>query len=250
MTSRPIIVLTLFFAICGPLHADEMVTDRPDATESSSVVRPGFLQVESGWTFTDTGETRRHEVPNTLLRIGAVDRLEMRLGWGGYIEDSSSDGASGASDGELGAKVYLCEERGAWPEAALLVGVSLPWGAGDVTSDEFDPAFRFAMSHTLTENLSLGYNLGVEWATEDDSTLSSFIYTVSLGAGLTDRVGAYIELFGAVGLSASGPSHTLDGGFTYLLAENLQLDTSGGVGLNSKADDWFVGAGVSYRFPY
>jgi hypothetical protein len=66
---------------------------------------------------------------------------------------------------------------------------------------------------------------------------------------LTERIGAYVEFFGDVGMSASGEAHSFDGGFTYLLRENLQLDLFAGVGLSDDADDWFAGTGVSFRFP-
>lgn len=229
--------------------AEELVTDRPDATESSSVIPPGYLQAEVGWLMTDAESTEIHELPQTLIRIGVMDRVELRLGWSGYIESDASGAGDGAGDGDLGTKLYLAEENGALPEAALLASVSLPWGDSDVSSDEVDPGFRFSFSHTLSDRLSLGYNLGVEWGTESDSTLSSFVYTTALGIGLSDSLGAYFEVFGDVGLSAAGVAHSLDGGLTYLLRENLQLDLLAGVGLSNDADDWFAGAGVSYRFP-
>lgn len=236
--------------LCGfwamAASAKEMVTDRPDATESSSVVKPGYVQAELGWIFTDRGGGTNTEFPQTLIRVGVVHRVELRLGWSGY---TASDAADGAGDGELGVKVYLAEEQGLFPETALLAALSIPWGDGEISSHAVDPSFRFAFSHTLSERFSLGYNLGAEWTTENDSTLSSFVYTTALGIGLTDSWGAFIELFGDVGLSAPTTAHSFDGGITYLLRENLQLDVMVGVGLSEDAEDWFAGTGVSYRFP-
>jgi len=238
------------FAGCwvGGAQAEEMVTDRPDATESSSVIQPGYIQAELGWLYTK-GEEKSHEVPQTLLRIGVVDRVELRLGWAGYKNETSSGGADGVGDFEVGVKIFLAEEQGLRPEIALMGGVSVPSWDDDVASDEVDPGFRFAFSHTLSDTFSLGYNLGAEWATEDGDTLSSFIYTVAVGAGLSNRIGAYAEFFGDIGMSASGVVHSFDGGFTYLLRENLQLDAFAGVGLSDDADDWFAGTGLSFRFP-
>ena len=42
--------------------------------------------------------------------------------------------------------------------------------------------------------------------------------------------------------------HYLDGGVTYLINMNLQLDARIGLGLNDDAAEFFVGAGVSYRY--
>ena len=39
-----------------------------------------------------------------------------------------------------------------------------------------------------------------------------------------------------------------DGGFTYLVTNNFQLDIRVGVGLNKHADDYFTGAGFAVRY--
>lgn len=66
-----------------------------------------------------------------------------------------------------------------------------------------------------------------------------------LGIGINGRSAAFIEFFGDFALSDHGsPSHSIDGGFTFLLTETLQLDLAGGVGLSDAAADWFVGAGI------
>jgi hypothetical protein len=52
-------------------------------------------------------------------------------------------------------------------------------------------------------------------------------------------------------MSANGnPAHSFDTGLTYQARNNLQLDASSGVGLSDDADDWFVGAGISFAFPF
>ena len=43
--------------------------------------------------------------------------------------------------------------------------------------------------------------------------------------------------------------HLLDAGATFLMIPNVQLDASGGIGLNSAAEDWFAGVGLSVRVP-
>ena len=246
----------------SPARAQDLVTDRPDQTESSVTVPAGHWQLEAGWTFThdeeDGLQVESHEAPGTLLRVGIAERWELRFGWSGWVHEDVQSGSlrqesEGVGDAEVGAKVYLREQRGGSPEIALLFSTSVPLGDGDLTSDEFDPAFRFSLSHTFNERLSLGYNLGVNWATSggaDSSTLSRGIYTVALGLAIDDRTGAFVELFGDVALSDRGsPSHSIDGGFTFLLTETLQLDLAGGLGLSDVAPDWFVGAGVSFRLP-
>jgi hypothetical protein len=227
-------------------------------------VPSGHWQLETGWTFArDQGggtSTESHELPGTLLRVGVARAWELRFGWSGLIREEIGAGgrsatSEGTGDGELGAKVYLRGERGAAPEMALLFGTSVPIGEDDRSSERFDPSLRLSLAHTLTDRLSLGYNLGLEWETSTPApgerhTLSRALYTLALGIGLTERTGAFVELFGDLGGSAGGgPAHSFDGGFTWLLKDTVQLDAAGGVGLSDAADDWFVGLGISLRFP-
>jgi hypothetical protein len=72
-----------------------------------------------------------------------------------------------------------------------------------------------------------------------------------VGLSLTDRVGSYAEWFALVpdGADTSRTQQYFNGGFTYLMTDNIQLDVRAGVGLNDAADDFFVGSGLSVRFP-
>lgn len=243
----------------------ELVTDRPDQTESSAPVPRGTVQLEVGGSFQrfDDRDVRLEvqEIPGTLVRFGMTDRVELRLGWTGFVDQELSLGGStesvdGAGDGELGVKVALSEERGRRPESAFLFSTSVPWGDADLTSDRFDPSFRFLAGHTLTDRLSFGYNAGMAWSSRRGArgvveTVSVAEYTAALGISWTERLGAFVELFGELPVDAPGGDvHSFDGGFTYLLRPNLQLDVSGGVGLTDTAADWFVGAGIAVRFPH
>jgi len=252
------------FSPAGAQEVAELITDRPDQTESSVVVPRGSVQLELGWTMTQDQENgvrfESNEAPGTLLRIGLSDWVELRIGWVGLVNrevrvGGSTFSADGAGDGELAAKIYLRPERGSAPEVALLVGTSVPVGDDQFTSDRYDPSIRLLFSHSLGDHLDLGYNLGLAWGTDfgdenERSTLSSYLYTIALGIGLSERLGAFVEFFGEIPASASGgPAHSFDGGLTYLVRDNLQLDLAAGLGLSDAADDWFVGLGVTVRLP-
>ena len=224
----------------------DLVTDRPDQTESSVVVPPGYFQLETGWGVTRTGEENTHEFPSTLLRIGVIRSVELRVGYKGHVWETG-EAVPQRENGDLGAKFHLWPEGGWIPDAGLLISVSLPRQA--------DPAIRLALSHSLTERVSFSYNLGAAWESEPDGDqdmdrLSVFKYTATLGIGLSDQTGAFMEVFGDLPLSAAGgPEHLLDGGLTHLLRDNLQLDAFAGIGLSQDAEDWFVGLGVTLRLP-
>ena len=240
---------------------DKLITDRPDATESPQTIQPGIVQLEIGATHTHDAEAGveidQFAVPGSLLRIGLSRRIELRVGWDGFQDLEVREGAvdfrdDGIGDSSLGFKIGLTDNATTGTVTALLVETSVPTGADGFTNDRADPSVRYIAAFDVAESVGLGVNLGVSWATEDEGagrdTLASAFYTVATGFGLSDRVGAFIELFGELGLdSGASDAHSFDGGFTYLVRPNVQLDIAGGVGLNSAADDWFLGIGISAR---
>jgi hypothetical protein len=248
---------------CLAVDVPELVTDRPDQTESSSTVPYGSIQIEMGWLYSDedSADLETDTFPQALLRCGLAENLELRFGYDGYIWQNAVGSRAGALDDEgggdlsAGFKVELWNEEGWRPETAFISNLGLPTGKGPFSSERFDPDYRLAFSHTLSDRFSLGYNLGQAWRTEEDAagdrdTRHDFIYTAALGVGLTEKLGGFVEFFGDIPTGSNGgPTNSLDGGFTFLIADNLQLDISSGIGLSGEADDWFVSAGFSIRFP-
>jgi len=238
----------------------ELITDRPDRTESSYVVPRGFWQFELGWghgEVSDEGKgSKFDQVPESLVRYGLLERLELRFGWNGI--QSQSEGAerlSGAGDTNLGVKVGLWNQSGLKPQAALLAGVSLPSGSRQFSTRRTDPGIRLALSNDLTERLSLGGNLGVAWETieeenADRDTLPRGLYTLALGISAFEKTGFFLEYFGDTALNGSSrAANHFDGGVTHLVRPNVQLDFAVGKGLSRESLDWFFTLGVSFRLP-
>lgn len=247
----------------GGQEAPDLITDRPDQTESAVVLPVGAFQGEFGVTFTRADEegvsAEALELPGTLLRYGLSPRFELRLAWPGHVNlQQSGQGArqilEGAADPEVGFKATLLSaDRGdAW-NLALLVHTTVPVGSDDMGSPRTDPSVRMMGSHELSERVGLGWNAGYEASSLEDTdrvrhTLGRFVYTGTLGFSVAPRWGAFVELFGDLPASDSAPAaHTFDGGVTFLATPALQLDFAAGFGLNEAAPDWFVGAGLSFR---
>ncbi len=264
--SAACVLLLCLGAFPATLQAElpELVTDRPDQTESSVAVPPGYWQLETGWTWTRDEEgdldVQTQEVPGTLLRIGLVRGLELRLGWAGWVSEKTEIGSfserlEGTGDGELGFKWVLREGEQGGPAMAILGGTSVPVGERGFSSERFDPSLRLTVAHGLSPRAELAYNLGVEWATEAEGgqqhTLSNILYTLALGLDLGERLGAFVEVFGTEAASSQEPGMvSFDGGFTWAVGDNLQLDAAVGLGLNDAAPDLFVGLGLSYLSPW
>ena len=231
-------------------QAPALVTDRPDQTESATVVPRGRLQVETGYLFARDGGVDGHAAPGTLFRIGLGGRMELRVGHAGILGGA---GGRGAGDSELGAKLNLIPRAdGRRPELALLGGLSLPTGAHGFSSGGADPSFLVAFAHELLPRLALGYNAGAAWeSSADQPDRDTFIlYSLALGVSLTDRLGTFIEVFGDRRVTgAIAGSASVDGGLTLLLTDVVQLDVFVGRGLLGPTDDLFAGTGLSFRVP-
>ncbi len=251
--TKRIILFSISMVAASLLIAEPLATDRPGANESSAVVKPGFAQIETGIkTFEDSNAETGTEYGGTIFRFGVIEGWELRLGWGGHLD---SEPVSGSNDGLLGFKYSISEGDDSMtkPEMAVIVQTTVPIGDSDITSDKFDPKFLLASTHTLTDKLSLTYNLGLGLATTEKAdgslaTQSSCIYTSSLGYSATEQLSFFAELYGQIGLSAEDSPFLFDCGLAYLLNDNSQLDLSAGAGLNSEAEDFFVSIGYSFRW--
>ena len=70
----PLVLLVPVGTGVARAQSPDMVTDRPDQTESAAVVPRGLLQVETGYLFARDGDVDGYAVPGTLFRIGLGGR--------------------------------------------------------------------------------------------------------------------------------------------------------------------------------
>ena len=250
-----ILVTGAFRLAHGQEETPELITDRPDQTESSCVVPAGSLQIETGFVMENNSDeqyqSRGYLFNTTLLRYGLLDNFEFRAGLayaGRQVHTAGMDSVSsvsGFSPLYTGFKVQITREQGFLPEIALIGGLILPFTAGEAfKTDHTAGNMRLSVSHSLSNRLSWGCNLGVSW--DGESVMPTYSYTVVLGIELTGKLGIFVEGFGFIPESEQG-SHLLDGGITYLVLPNLQLDMSAGLGLNERAIDNFLSIGFSWR---
>ncbi|RME36648.1 MAG: transporter, partial [Planctomycetota bacterium] len=68
-------------------------------------------------------------------------------------------------------------------------------------------------------------------------------------ASVTDKLGVYVEYFGFYTQNRhTAPAHSINGGVTYLIHEDFQIDWRIGGGVSDEADDFFTGVGFARRF--
>jgi len=251
-------VLLVSWWIAAPLagRADPIQTDRPGQTDPAYVLPKGTAQIELGAAFArenDDGHMSTWDAPEPELRIGVFERAELRisaLGWIGSREDGDGTKNQG-SDLELSTKLRLLEQQEWWPATSLLAGVSLPTGGSAVSSDGVDPFGKVIASLQLGERFSLDANLGLAAPTQgvsDSRRVYELFAATSLGFALSERTGTFLEYAATVRGRGEPDEHALDGGFTYLVTDDVQLDVSAGAGLNHAAPDYVIGVGLAWRF--
>jgi hypothetical protein len=220
--------------------------DRPDQTETPAIVPKGMFQVESGFTFQkNNNQNQSFSLPSTLWKYGLSKKLELRLITEFVCEKIANQKAMGFTPVFVGFKINLLEEKGLLPKTSFIGHLSLSnTGSSNYKTNFTAPEFRFTMQHTLSEKMTLGYNLGCEW--DGFTSTPTYVYTLTTGYSLTDSLGSYIELFGFAPKKESA-NHNLDGGFTYLINNNFMIDISSSIGLTTNAPSYYFALGLSFR---
>ena len=235
-------ILILLFA--GELAAQSIITDRPDQTESSSTVGLGNLQIESGFLIGFEGDeghsVRQILAPTTLFRYGITDGIELRLVNQFESLKFQDETFRGISDLEIGTKFEIFKTKESGTEVAFLSHLIVPTGAKELTSDEFGTVNKLSISHELSDNIGLGYNIGYNYFGTGKGDLT---YSIALGIGVNDKVGIYIEPYGDI-VDFEEWIANADAGFTYLVNEQLQLDFSFGAGITQRMN--YLSVGVSW----
>jgi len=221
----------------------EIITDRPDQTESSTTIPLKSFQIECGvmsgnYNF-DNSSQKLLLIPTTLFRYGLTKNIELRLVEQliSFKNEQTSEENFGLSDLELGAKIQILKNPDINAEIAFISHLFLPTEAISITNENFGTVNKLAISHRLTIFLDLGYNVGYNYFNTEIGYLT---YSVALGTGISKRIGAYVETYGEV-VEFTDWISNFDSGITYLVRENMQLDFSFGFGLNQKMNYFSVG---------
>lgn len=229
----------------------ELVTDRPDFTESSLVVGKGIWQLETGAIYGGEGTARAFAAPQALLRVGVSRTFELRFGTAGVVaerEGAGFENTVGGADFELGAKLTLLDEEKHGIAMSVIPIVSFPTGSAAFSSGGVDPTVKLTWARDLPSGFGLSGNFNVMSQTEDDVRVNRGAWSLSLGHDLAFGWGGYAEVFGFSSLEkGGGQAVTFNGGITHGIGPDRQIDFTVGKGVSDAADDWFVSAGFSLR---
>ncbi len=242
-----IVLFLAAFFISESISTQQMVTDRPDQTESASTVLKGSLQIESGGYIEfreDDLETINQVIlPTTLFRYGLFEGVEIRVlnQIGGAKSTSEVKSRTGIYDIEIGSKIQIFQNKNTHTQIAFLSHLSVPTGSPEITKNKIGTINKLSVSHLLSEKIGIGYNLGFNYFGTGNGDLT---YSISMASAINAKAGIYLELFGELTAFNQHVSN-FDAGFTYLITDNFQLDFSFGTGLNNGMN--YIAFGLSWN---
>ncbi|NQZ78276.1 MAG: transporter [Ekhidna sp.] len=222
-------------------ESESIVTDRPTQSAAVHTVGKGNLLVESGFFIEKTNAFQSLVNFNSLFRFGISDRVELRLttNYDRFENDEVSESSLGSTS--LGTKIFLFASDNSLPDISVIGQLNLPTGQ---FNDETTGEIRFNFQSTLSDAVSLGYNLGLFISPEDSNELSPF-YSFVVGASIIEGLTVFAEPYAFFN---DPVDHRFNAGVIYLVNPRFQVDVSGGVGISDTSPDSFVSIGAAIGF--
>jgi hypothetical protein len=229
-----------------PTAKDDIVTDRPDVTNSSLVVPFGSLQSENGVNFSAGNGGQIIDGTNTRWRLGIAPCLELLVDLPTYSTAVQGSRSSGFSDVSPAIKWQVSPLPGK-VDASVVFGVGLPTGTVDIAGRGAQPYLQMPWSWELQNGWGVSGMLTEFFRPSDAAIRRTTEATFAVEKNVTEKMGLFVEYVGDYPEKAS-PSQLLNSGGLYRLSPTQQVDFHIAFGLNHNAPSYIVGVGYSFRF--
>jgi hypothetical protein len=219
----------------------------------------GRTQLEGGYSYlrgsAGGSDWTQHALPDMLLRFGLTDRLELRLGWPGYVSSDSDDpaignGFTGTLDPNIGVLYDLWGQNGWLPQAAVLAAVPVPLEGNPFALNSLQPLTELMYTWETSDRTALTGRSGFAIFETAGDNYVQFQQSLSFDVILTERLGAFVswDMLANRGSWNDTSQHMAGGGLSFLLTERLSISWRSAVGLNSAAPDFLNDIRFAYRF--
>ena len=239
----------------------DLSTDRPDLTESPHTVDAGWFQLELDIAsyLEDSTATERFRALGIGVfnfKAGVLHNVDVQLILAPYVREETVDRGTGvkttvSGSGDLMVRVKWSFWGNDEGETALAVMpfIKIPTASSDLGNRRVEGGVIVPFGMDIGGGWGLGLQAEVDLFRTDANTGDQviFVFTAVLGRDLTERLGMFVEVFGAFPTEDSTVV-TFDFGFTYSLGPNVQLDVAVVVGVTDAAPDVVVFVGISLRF--
>ncbi|HEX5106767.1 MAG TPA: transporter [Pirellulaceae bacterium] len=240
---------------------DEIETDRDSFTPATTTTPWGCMIVESAYSFIDNKNVpETHSFPELLLRYGATDWLELRLGWNFEIGGASNPISGSVPDDFesepgieeehrllYGLKAWLTGQDGWRPQSVVILQGFTPTG-GESNNTEMSATYAFGW--TLAKRWVWDTGLRFSTAGETDDDFNVWAPSTVLKFPLGERWKAHVEYFEIFtdGREIETVQHYFSPGAHYLVTPNLEVGARFGWGLNEQAANFFSNVGFGWRY--
>lgn len=228
-----------------PKPSDEIVTDRPDVTNSSLVVPVGSFQSENGINLSGRDGGRTLDGTNSRWRLGIAPCFEVTIDLPTYFANVKTPGVSGFSDVAPALKWQISPVPGKI-DLSMTMGVLVPTGPVDIAGRGAQPYLQFPWSWELYGGWGLSGMFTEFFRPADFTTKRITETTFVIEKKLTGQFSLFTEYVGDYPEGAI-PSQLINSGGLYRLTPLQQIDFHFAVGLNHNSPTYIVGIGYSFR---
>jgi hypothetical protein len=250
----------------GDEFANEMARGSEEAkpadltwTQRIARLARGRTQLEGGYSYlrgsAGGSDWTQHAVPDMLLRFGLTDRLELRLGWPGFVSSDSDDpaigsGFTGTLDPNVGVLYDLWGQNGWLPQTAVLAAVPVPLEGNPFALNSLQPLTELMYTWEISDRTAVTGRSGFAIFEAAGDNYVQFQQSFSFDVIVTERLGAFMswDMLANHGSWNDTSQHMAGGGLSFLLTERLSISWRSAVGLNSAAPDFLNDIRFAYRF--
>lgn len=241
----------------------EIETDRDSFTPATTLVAPSKVMIEAAWSFIDNRDVKEtHSLPELLIRYGATDWLELRVGANYEIGGESAEvsHSKGAFDKEhedggieeeanvnYGLKLDITDQSVWIPDSALIIQAATPvMGESSATSFAGYYVFGWELRNGWLWDTSIRYDT----SGGDEGSSEQWAPSTVIKIPLTEKTKAHLEYFGLFSKTPDSETkkHYISPGVHYLITENLEIGIRVGWGLNDQAAKFFSNIGFGWQF--
>ena len=245
----------------------EMVTDRPDKTESPYTVDAGHVQIEMDlFSYThdhDTAQGANTRVDSWAIapinfKMGLCNRADFQVLLVTYNRVRTEDRLSGTVAVRRGfgdvtprLKMNFWGNDGGPTAFGMMPFVKLPANQDSLGNNAVEGGVIFPLALALPRGFGLGVMTECDIARTQSGRgyHSEFVNSITLGHDIVGRLAGYFEFFSVVSTERDSRwVGTVDMGLTYGLTENVQLDAGVNIGVTRSAEDINPFLGLSIRF--
>jgi hypothetical protein len=244
-----LLIPTLFYFCSFTMIAQEEIeTDRPDKTENSALVPKNMFQFEAGISHEQNSKNEvEFQLPTVLSKYGFNERIELRLIASFAYSSEYKSEQYGLKELQAGAKIKILDEQYGFANLSLIAQLQIPKvESSNFTTQHLAPELRAALRNTLSQDIDLGYNVGLKW--DGTSGQPQYFYTIAPNFKISKNLQAFVENYGYFPIS-SHAEEWIDGGLALHINPNVQLDFAMGVELSRTENyhHFFEAVGLSFR---